>query len=278
MKLEALVPLVTYPEASSEKVASNAVNIARHLGADLHALALNVNIPDVSNALSGLLLNLPEMIRAAEANSRVRGLALLAAVKAKAAEAGIAVTTSEIAAPPAEFGTVAALHARYHDLSLIGWESNNPAGRMTAEGLVFGSGRPVVLLPESADVGAIDRVMIAWDGSRVAARALADAQPFLQRAEWISVVTVLDEKPIREKDIGERLAMTLQQRGLAAEAVSINAEDCPIAETLQAHALKIGAKLLVMGGYGHSRIRDFVLGGATEGVLSDLRLPVLLSH
>lgn len=278
MRTLALLPLVTYPDASSEKVVLNAITVAAHLGADLHALAINVDIPDVSNAFAGILLDLPEMIREAELKSRTAGIRLLAAIKQKAAETDIALTTGETTAPPAGFGEVAAVEARYSDLSLIGWEAKNSAGRMTAEGLVFGSGRPVILLPDLVPVVAIDHVMIAWDGSRVAARALADAQLFLQRAERISVITILDEKPIHEKNIGERLATTLRQRGLAVEAASINTESCPIGETLQNYALKIGAKLLVMGGYGHSRIRDFVLGGATEDVLNDVRLPILLSH
>lgn len=278
MELEVLVPLVTYPDANSDKVTSNAIAIAKHLDANVHALALNVDIPNVSSVLSGVLLDVPGMIRKAEADSQNCGRALLAGMTTRAAEAGVAVRTGEIATGPAEFGNAAALEARYHDLSLIGWERGNQSVRMVAEAVVFGSGRPVVLLPDVADVGPVDRVMIAWDGSRAAARALADARPFLKRAEWISVVTVLDEKPIHEKESGERLASNLKRRGFAAEAISIHAEDCPMGETLQSHALAAGAKLLVMGGYGHSRIRDFVLGGATEFVLDDLRLPVLVSH
>jgi nucleotide-binding universal stress UspA family protein len=149
---------------------------------------------------------------------------------------------------------------------------------MTAEAVVFGSGRPTILVPELAQPRPFDHVAIAWDGSRVAARAVADAAPLLQRATKISVLTVVGEKPLPEKDPGARLAGSLQKRGLSAEAVEIGAEDCPISTTLQQRAIELGAALLVMGGYGHSRVRDFVLGGATEGVLSDLEIPVLLSH
>lgn len=278
MKLEILVPLVTYPDASSDTIAPNAVAIARHLGGDLHALDIHVDIPSVSSALAGLLLKLPEMIRDAETKSRTRGQALLAAMKKSASKAGIALTTSEVAASPAEFGNVAAANARYYDLSLIGWELGNHAGRMTAEGLVFESGRPVVVLPDTVQVGVIDHVVIAWDGSRAAARAVADAQPFLQRASKITVVTVMDEKPIREKTIAARMAREMQKRGYPAKDRTINAEDCAISETLQGHAVEIGGQLLVMGGFGHSRLRDFVLGGATNGVLGNLRLLILLSH
>jgi len=173
---------------------------------------------------------------------------------------------------------VAGEHARYYDFSLVGWEAGNITSQATAEAVVFGSGRPTILLPELVDISAIDHVAIAWDGSRVAARAVADAQAFLKRADRVSVLTVVDEKPLKEKAAHERLASALRQRGIEAEAVSIRGQDCPVAQTLQETAIERDCQLLVMGGYGHSRLRDFVLGGATQGVLFNLLVPVLLSH
>lgn len=278
MQLHAFVPLVTYPDANTDGVAMHMVSFAAGLGASIHALAINVDIPDVSNALSKILLDTPAMIRQAEAASRKRGEDLLAAVRANASAVGVNATADHLAAPPALLGDTAAMHARYFDLSLLGWEPDNATSRMTAEAVVFGSGRPTILLPERSAVGTIDHVAIAWDGSRVAARAVADARFLLEHAERISVLTVPDEKPLKDKDVGNRLVEALGRHGLRAEAVLVNAEDCPIAETLQRSAIDRNCKLLVMGGYGHSRMRDFVLGGATEGVLNDLLLPVLLSH
>ncbi len=95
---------------------------------------------------------------------------------------------------------------------------------MTAEAVVFGSGRPTILLPELSEVVTLDHVAIAWDGSRVAARAVADAGFLLRRVSRISVITVLDEKPLAENDAGERLAGMLRERGLNAQSVSINAQ------------------------------------------------------
>jgi nucleotide-binding universal stress UspA family protein len=278
VKYQVFLPLVTYADPNTEAVAANAAALAASIGADLHALAINASIPDVSNALAKLLFNVPEMIREAEALSSKRGAHLLRVVKEQASTIGVNVTTSEISAPIAMLGDVAATHSRYYDLSLLGWEAGNATSRMTAEAVVFGSGRPTILLPELHSTASIDHVAIAWDGSRVAARAVADARPFLERATRITVLTVLDEKPLKERDAGERFGACLRQRGLPAEAASINAKDRPIAETLQRRAIENGCKLLVMGGFGHTRIRDFVLGGATEGVLKDLLLPVLLSH
>ena len=120
--------------------------------------------------------------------------------------------------------------------------------------------------------------MIAWDGSRVAARAVSDARDFLQRAQSITIVSVTDEKILPHDDPGNKLAEYLIRHDLQATVAQVQGRGHPIAETLQEHARETGADMLVMGAFGHSRIRDFVLGGATNGILKDLRLPVLLSH
>ncbi|RUW60680.1 universal stress protein [Mesorhizobium sp. M7A.F.Ca.US.008.03.1.1] len=278
MKLMASLSLATYPDASSSKIGANAVALVQQIDAALHAVAINVDIPDVSNALSNYLLDLPYKIQEVEATSRKSGKDLLKAVTQEAARGGVTLTTQELTAPPALMGDVAANHSRYFDVCLVGWAPANQTARMLAEAILFGSGRPTLLLPDSQDVEVLGHVVIAWDGSRVAARAVADARVFLELASMVTVVTVTDEKPLPGQGIGERLALGLRMRGLVAEAVSIQAGDSSIGTALQEHALKIGGNLLVMGGYGHSRIRDFVLGGATEGILADLRLPVLLSH
>lgn len=277
MKLHAFVPLVTHTDPNSDAVAANAVAVAKLLDADIHALAFDADIPQISNALSRFLLDVPEMIREAEALSRRRGEHLLALIGEKAEAAGVAATANAVTAAPALLGETAATHARYFDLGLLGWEAGNPTSRATAESVIFGSGRPTVLLPELSRVGEIGHIAIAWDGSRVAARAVADALPFLARAERVSVLCVVDEKPVREQT-AERLAGGLVRRGLDAVAAPIKGGGSPIGQTLQQSALERGAELLVMGGYGHSRLRDFVLGGATQGVLDDVLLPVLLSH
>jgi nucleotide-binding universal stress UspA family protein len=278
MKLMTSLCLATYPEANSPAIAANSVAVVKQLGSTLHAIAVNVDIPDVSNALSSYLLDLPSKIREVEATSRKYGKTLLEAVAREASQGAVILTTQEIAAPPALIGDAAARQGRYFDLCLVGLAPDNQTARMTAEALLFGAGRPTLLLPDAMHVDALDHVVIAWDGSRVAARAVADARPFLERASRVTVISVTDEKPLPGKDISDRLAESLRMRGLTVEAASIQAGDRSIGLSLQQHALKIGGKLLVMGGYGHSRVRDFVLGGATEGVLADLRLPVLLSH
>lgn len=278
MKFIASLFLVTYPDANSPEIASNAVALAKQINAALHIVVVNVDIPNVSNALSNLLFDLPGKIREAEATSRKCGRDLLEVTEAEAAKAEVSLTKEELTAPPALMADIAVRQALYFDLCVLGWAQDNPTARTTAEAILFGSGRPVLILPDETDVGEFSHVVIAWDGSRVAARAVADAQPFLARASQITVVTATDEKQLPGQDIGARLAQSLGTRGLTTEAVSIQTGGRSIGVALQQHSLKIGGSLLVMGGYGHSRVRDFVLGGATEGILTNLQLPVLLSH
>lgn len=278
MNLQALLPLVTYPDPVSPHVAASAASAAAQLGMELHALAVNVDIPPMSNALSRFLLNTPEMVRQANARSRGHGEDILRAVAEQAEFAGVKLVTDRARAVPVLMGDLAAQRARYFDLVLIGWEAASEASHTLAEDVIFGSGRPVILLPDLAKPAAFEHVAIAWDGSRVAARAVADAAPLLERAAKVSVLTVIDEKVLPEDDPGARLASGLRQRGLAAESHAVLSGGGSIAVTLQENAIERGADIMVMGGYGHTRVRDFILGGATDGILSDLRLPILISH
>lgn len=270
--------LPTYPDAPGPRIAANAVAVAAQLGAVLDAAVVDVDIPDVSNALSALLLDLPAKIREAEAASKNRGKALLEEIATEAAQHKVTLTRQELKAAPGMMGELAAKEGRYYDLCMVGWARDNEALQSTAEEVVFSSGRPTLLLPDAEKVGDLEHVVVAWDGSRVAARAVSDARPFLERAKTISIVTVVDEKVLPRQDSGERLALGLNARGFHATAESILAAQDPIGAVLQKHAAKIGGKLLVMGAYGHSRLRDIVLGGATEGIFSDLRMPVMMSH
>ncbi|TIL32368.1 universal stress protein [Mesorhizobium sp.] len=278
MKTIALLPVITYPEPNPEMVVPRAVAMAAALGAQLHALAINVEIRNISNALSRRLVDVPKMTREAEALCRDRGEAFLAKVVLEAKRAGVDTTTGAVASNAPLLNDTAAIQARYYDLVLCAWEANNPTSRTTAQAIIFGSGRPTILLPEVEPVKKLHSVAIAWDGSRVAARAVADAHQVLRRASKITVLTVTGEKSLQETDAAQSLAQGLNLRGLSAEAMPFVSEDCPVEVSLQERAIEIGADLMIMGAFGHTRLRDFVLGGATKGILSDVRLPIMLSH
>ena len=271
-------PIVTYPDPAAEAGVARAVEMASALGADLEAAALVVEIGRVNAPIGGLLVDMPEMIRASEAQSRGHGDRLAAEVRRLAGEAGVAADVAEERYAQGLLGEVAAARARLCDASLLTWAPENAAMRSLAEGVIFGAGRPAILLPEGAPAAAVDHVAIAWDGSRVAARALGDALGLIGAGARYTVLTVVDEKPLPKESDGAPVADALARRGLSAEAATVRSDGRPIAAALQAEALERGASLLAMGGYGHSRLRDFVLGGATLGVLADLRAPTLLSH
>jgi nucleotide-binding universal stress UspA family protein len=171
--------------------------------------------------------------------------------------------------------------ARRFDLSVVAQgEPNKVAPEdVIVEGALFGSGRPVVVVPYIQKTGIkLDRIMVAWDASRNAARAAADAMPFLAKAKAIDVVMVASERPKSDELAGADIGQHLARHGLEIEVKRIVATDTGVADTLLSHAADSGADFMVMGGYGHSRLREFVLGGATRDVLSSMTIPVLMSH
>ena len=119
---------------------------------------------------------------------------------------------------------------------------------------------------------------MAWDFSRPAARAVADALPIWGKAKQVCVVTVTNEKIIDTKRSGEELAKYLSRHGVQVVLDNVDAAGQRIGNVLEAYAASRNADLIVMGAYGHSRVRDFILGGATKNMLSRPPIPIFLSH
>ncbi len=270
------MPLASYPEVVGDEAIEAAVAFAALLAAGLEVTTFSVDIPRVSSGFGDYLVNVAGMVRAAEEKSRAECARLQGLVQKAAAEQTVNVATRHV--PLGAMTEAAVAESRYYDLTLLPWSAETGATQDLAQALVFGSGRPSILVPPSPSPASLDHIAIAWDASRVAARALGDALPLLSASGRISVLTVEDEKPLGGTDIAATLAAKLQKRGIDAEPVKVSLGSRRISEALQQAALSQGAGLLAMGGYGHSRIRDFILGGATKGVLARLQLPVLLSH
>jgi nucleotide-binding universal stress UspA family protein len=148
------------------------------------------------------------------------------------------------------------------------------------EGVLFGSGRHLFLLPEGKPHKVdFTRVLVAWNGSRESARALAEALPYLHKAEIVSVVVVLDEDEVEEKAVQGKDALEhLKHHGIKAALHRIKRRDGDVGGTLIAEAKRRKADLIVMGGYGHSRLREWLLGGATYKLLHEAPIPLLLAH
>lgn len=273
----AYMPLPTYPESVADSAILAAAGFALALGLDLHVRAFSVVIPQVHSPVLGMLVDVPGLVRTAEEKSRAECQRLKGLLADSPKLPGsVHYSTREVIL--GGVFDVAAAEARYFDLSVLPWSPETALAQEMSEAVVFGSGRPTILVPSSAQPTSLDHVAIAWDESRVAARALGDALSLLPKGGRVSALTVKDEKPLSGPDIAESLASSLERRGFKAKSCSISLGGTTIAQALQDVAVADGAQVLAMGGFGHSRLRDFVLGGATKGILTNLRLPALLSH
>jgi nucleotide-binding universal stress UspA family protein len=171
--------------------------------------------------------------------------------------------------------------ARRFDISVVGQSEPEKASpqEFIIEGALFDSGRPVIVVPYIQREGLkLDRVIVCWDASRTAARAIADALPLLANAKMIDVVTIASKGGKPDELPGVEISQHLARHGLKIDAKHIVAQDVDVANTILSYAADSGADFIVMGGYGHSRLREFVLGGATRGILASMTAPTLMSH
>lgn len=273
----AYMPLNTYPEAISEQSILAAIGFTALLGCSLHVSTLAVDIPQLYSPMGGLLLDVPGLVQGAEERSKAECRRLEKLVKDAAGKHLNVQCSSRKVVLGAALDTAAG-EARYFDVAILPWSGETVLAKDLPEAVVFGSGRPTILVPPAMPPASLDHIAIAWDASRFAARALNDALPLLAEGGRVSVLTVKDEKPLSKPGISGSLASWLEMRGYDARPLEISLGERNIAAALQDAALSEGAKLMAMGGFGHSRLRDFVLGGATKSILADLRLPTLLSH
>jgi nucleotide-binding universal stress UspA family protein len=179
----------------------------------------------------------------------------------------------------------AALHARYADLIILGQiepaDPWSPLLHPRPEEVALAAGRPVLVVPY---VGRFDRVgrrvLVGWDGSREATRAIADALPLLAAATSVTVITVDAQKEGsgHGEVPGADIALHLARHGVAVDVERTVSAGIGIGNTLLSRVGDLDIDLLVMGAYGHSRVRELLLGGATKTVLASATVPVLMSH
>lgn len=175
------------------------------------------------------------------------------------------------------------LHARYADLLILGQQDPDGPGTtgQVLEAALFGAGRPVLAVPYAGRFQAVGRrVLLAWNASRESARALADAMPLIAGADSATVLAVNPRRGIggHGEEPAADIALHLARHGLRVTAEQIVAPEVEDGEALLNAAAERNADLLVMGAYGHSRLREMVMGGVTRTLLRSMTLPVLLSH
>jgi nucleotide-binding universal stress UspA family protein len=194
---------------------------------------------------------------------------------------GLQTSKRQISATLADSASSFAKLASCCDLSVIAQSGPDSYGAndLAIEGALFRSGRPAIVVPYIHKLPiSLKRTICCWDGSPSAARAIADAVPLLKKADRVELLIVVTEKIKDDEIIGADMAEHLARLGLNVTLQRINAADIDVGNAILSHVADSGSEFLVMGGYGHSRLREFVLGGATRTILSSMTVPVLISH
>lgn len=175
-----------------------------------------------------------------------------------------------------------AVKARRSDLSIVQQtENRDDDNEAMIETVLFDSGRPVLIVPYiQKDPFRLDHVVCCWDGSSTAARAVNDARPLLKRAKKVEILIVANEKTEdpRHQASGEGIVNHLARHEINASLKTLQAPDVDAANSILSYIAEQGADIVVIGGYGHSRLREFVLGGVTRTILASMTAPVFMAH
>jgi len=209
-----------------------------------------------------------------------RAEAALAVFRSEAGHADISCTCHPLGAIPGDAAGSLGEMARLHDLSIVLQPDPEQVtfDNEVPREILFQAGGPVLFLPYTfRGTFKAKRIGICWDGSRVAARALRDAATFLARAEEIAIIAI-NEADAAPGASASNLARHLGRRGLSPRTISLSAPRADIQPTILSLAADENLDLLVMGGYGHSRLQERFLGGVTRAMLEAMTIPTLMSH
>jgi nucleotide-binding universal stress UspA family protein len=270
--------IVNLGPADSDPAGDYAISVADAFGAHLLGVAFLYD-PVIPGSVTGGIP--PEFIESQRAETDKAARAALARFEQTAKRVGISFETCKLSASIAGAAEQLGRLARRFDLAIVGQPNRGIAAptEVVDEGVLFESGRPVIFVPFIQKGGfKADRVMVCWDGSRAATRAIADSLPLLGKAKQVEIVIVANGKTRDDEIPGADLGQHLARHGLKVAVKRIAAPDIDIASAILSYAADSSASLIVMGGYGHSRLREFVLGGATRGLLESMTVPVLMSH
>lgn len=275
-----LLHIDSYPDPTSPVAVSRSIALAARLGGTLTALAIEVALPVRSNRVADYLIGLTETAHQQEAMSRGHCEVSLAKFRDAASAAGLPHETLHERARLFDVSDLVATKMRTRDLCIIPLGGRFEGQQEVARSVIFGSGRPVLVFSDATPDPAVDLrvVVVAWDGSRSAARAMADAMPILKLAEAVRVLTVAGDKPSVDAALGAEAVRHLSFHGVEATMDIVEAGGVGIGKVIDAYLMDQAADLLVMGAYGHSRLQEFILGGATRHMLTAPSVAVLMSH
>ncbi|MBR1282893.1 universal stress protein [Bradyrhizobium sp. AUGA SZCCT0177] len=255
-----------------------ALTLARRAHLDAVAIGYE-SMGAVGMMVGGVGAAVAAMVGAEQERAMERANAAISVFEVEAKLAEIPYGTRALAAIPAEAGETISALARLYDLSVVLQPESSFSSYDNAipQEILFNSGGPMLMVPY-IHKGPIDtqHVGIAWDGSRLAARAVRDAMPFLTAAKAVTVIAV------NRQDAGEvssdQLVRHLARRGIRARVQRLTADRGIVHGSILSIAAESNIGLLVMGGFGHSRLQERILGGVTRGIFDSMTVPVLMSH
>jgi len=276
-----LVHLDATPQSASRL--DIAVGLARRHGAHLTALhVVDLAIPLFATADPGGGAAMAHIMNQIRNETLANAAAIEAGFRDRMQREGIPGEWRQVEGLSAE---TVAQHARYSDLVIIGQDDPDaaqPGATGLAGDVLFAAGRPVLVVPYAGhfeDIGR--RVLVGWNASREAARAVNDALPLIVAAETVHVLAANPRRgPDGHGDVpGADIALHLARHGVKVTAEHRVAPEIPdAADLLLNEAADMSADLLVVGAYGHSRLREFILGGVTRTLMQQMTVPVLMSH
>lgn len=274
-----LLTLTTYPNPSPASAVDDAVAIAGVMDARITALACETKFKVPGSVIADRLMDLPALAATEAKKSSDNATALFEAFRKSAENAGLEHETFSEKCFPPDIPDRLTEYARLKDLTILPVPAGDGLDHWYAESIIFGSGRPILLLPrEWKKRLPFETIVVAWDFSRPATRAVADALPFLQKAKKVYVLTISNDKDIDMKQSASELAKNLARHGVEAVLDVVDRDGRDVGNAITSYARSCDADLLVMGAYGHSRLRQIILGGATRSILSAPELPILMSH
>lgn len=257
-----------------------AAGLARRHGAHLVGLfVVDVITPALGGAEGGAAL--AQLIDQMRNDALETGRGVEAAFAATLSREGIA---GEWRLAEGATQELVALHGRYADLLVLGQadpEADATAGAAVVSAALFGTGRPVLVVPHSGRFDAVGRrVLVGWNASREASRAVHDALPLLAGAELVTIAAVNPRRGLgaHGDEPGADIARHLARHGVTVQVEHSTAPEIGAGDILLNRAADLSADLLVVGAYGHSRLREMFLGGVTRTLLQQMTVPVLLSH
>jgi nucleotide-binding universal stress UspA family protein len=255
-----------------------AISIASAFGAHIAGIAFAFEPVIPASVMGGISTDL---IDAQRSENETRAKGAITGFEQAARVAGVSAEARLVNASLTGAADMFAQIARRFDIAVATQAERDKMApdELLAETALFNSGRPIIVVPYIQKKGlTLDRTVVCWDGSRAAARAVGDAMPLLARAKQVDILIVATDKAKRDATPGAGLSRHLARHELKAEIKRVQAGDVDVPNAILSHVADNAVDFVVMGGYGHSRLREFILGGVTRTMLTSMTVPTLMSH